>query len=894
MKLHHKSRNVFMISIISLLCWSSYAQAERTVYVDSMANVNGVGTQDDPFKTVAAALALTDGDLTILVAGGTYVGEPNNTTVRSRQTVIGGYDRAFTTSDPTVTPTIIDMSRSYEEQHGTYNINGATGWTLMNLTIANSTSGHHGDTDHGGAIYIRGGSNGTLRGVTFFNCRAQYEGANENGAARGGGAVCIRSASTALFEDCVFDSCTAASRGGAVYCRSGGSGNIVTFNRCLFTNCSSVGGASTIDDGEISSEIEITNCVFLNNGYDMAVPSGSAPSRHELRISDERALIYNCTFIGSNNPSGYMIDLGDSGNEAGLKNIVNCIFTDNTIAETENHFRIFRYVDDYNDVITLQNNLFGSNSGLEPLDRAGQSIIDVNALLLIDANGDVVSEGEKASLFDISGNIAGEPLFFDAQNNDYHLLAGSPGEDAGQTTSLVLDDFQGTARPMGLAYDIGAFEGSGLAGTSYAIDAIVATASSSLNADSGPEKTVDESGLDALGQHDTAIANMWISRAAQGSPVWIEYAFDRIYKMDQMEIWNSNNDLEWLFGWGIKTASIETSTDGITWTALSNVQEFAQATGSSDYLANTTIDFNGASAQYVRITCTSTWGGGDQCGLSEVQFSYLPVTATSPNPVDGALDVSANCPLSWTTGLEADSHEVHLGTDMQAVSESTAATAVVNDTTYTADLQMETTYYWKVVEVNETETPTAWSSPVWSFTTSSQIVVDDFEDYTQLSPHQLYQIWTDSLGFPADDYFPDGYAGNGTGAIVGNDPSEGPIVEYTIVHGGFRAMPLYYDGPSETTRNFDSPQDWTLHGITTLVVHFYGTDGNDGELYLKIGNHKISYPGSDSDLATEAWTTWEIDLPSSGASLSNVSSITLGIEGNKAEGQLYFDDILLK
>ncbi|HEX9704672.1 MAG TPA: choice-of-anchor Q domain-containing protein, partial [Gemmatimonadales bacterium] len=41
---------------------------------------------------------------------------------------------------------------------------------------------------------------------------------------------------------------------------------------------------------------------------------------------------------------------------------------------------------------------------------------------------------------------------------DFHLLAGSPAIDAGQTLAQVSLDFDGRARPRGAAYDIGAYE----------------------------------------------------------------------------------------------------------------------------------------------------------------------------------------------------------------------------------------------------------------------------------------------------------------------------------------------------------------------------------------------------------------------------------------------------
>jgi MYXO-CTERM domain-containing protein len=50
--------------------------------------------------------------------------------------------------------------------------------------------------------------------------------------------------------------------------------------------------------------------------------------------------------------------------------------------------------------------------------------------------------------------------FVDAANHNLRLLAGTPPIDQGETLSLVPTDIDGTTRPVGPAYDVGAFEWS--------------------------------------------------------------------------------------------------------------------------------------------------------------------------------------------------------------------------------------------------------------------------------------------------------------------------------------------------------------------------------------------------------------------------------------------------
>ncbi|MHC4677550.1 MAG: discoidin domain-containing protein [Planctomycetota bacterium] len=382
---------------------------------------------------------------------------------------------------------------------------------------------------------------------------------------------------------------------------------------------------------------------------------------------------------------------------------------------------------------------------------------------------------------------------------------------------------------------------------SYPIDGanISATASSLGQADFGPENTINGSGLDENDLHSTDAADMWLSDTEpQGA--WIQYELDKVYKLHEMWVWNSNQVFEALFGFGLKDVTVEYSTDGATWTTLAGAPEFAQAPGTPDYGHNTTVDFGGAPAKYVKLTAASNWGGIlPQYSLSEVRFFFIPVSATTPSPDSGATDVAVDATLSWRAGRGAVTHNVSLSTDEQAVIDGTAPVAAMANASYSpAALDLSTSYYWKVAEVNETETPSTWESGVWSFTTSDSIVVEDFEAYSDYPPDEIYTTW------------PDGYENPANGSQVGN--LSPPFAETTIVHGGNQSMPLFYSNTggaafSEGTRTFAVPQNWTKHGVKALVLYFYGTAGNTGQMYVKVNGTKIPYDGNPGNLALTAW-----------------------------------------
>jgi len=175
------------------------------------------------------------------------------------------------------------------------------------------------------------------------------------------------------------------------------------------------------------------------------------------------------------------------------------------------------------------------------------------------------------------------------------------------------------------------------------------------------------------------------------------------------------------------------------------------------------------------------------------------------------------------------------------VIDGTAPVATVSETSYdTGELELAQSYYWKVNEVNEAETPITWQGDVLNFTTREFLVVDDFEDYNNFSPDRVFQRWIDGIGYSADEFFPVDNPGNGTGAALGHDiwsydspHYDGDIMETAIVHGGTQSAPLYYDNSiapfvSEIDRTFDVAQDWTKHGINTLSLWFYGGPNNAG------------------------------------------------------------------
>ncbi|MDI6450628.1 LamG-like jellyroll fold domain-containing protein [Anaerobaca lacustris] len=414
----------------------------------------------------------------------------------------------------------------------------------------------------------------------------------------------------------------------------------------------------------------------------------------------------------------------------------------------------------------------------------------------------------------------------------------------------------------------------------YPISNIVATSNATSEPDAGPQKTVDGSGLNADDQHSTTNADMWAGTTGGAEPVWIQYEFDRLYKLHEMWVWNYNVIFEPMLGFGFKDVTVEYSADGTGWTALGDFQ-FAQGTARMTYAHNTTIDFEGIAARYVRLTANSAYGFTGQFGLSEVRFYYLPVHPREPQPADGATNVNIDAVLDWRSGREAAAHEVYLSTDEAAVADGTALAATVSPSSYDPPaLDLDTEYFWKIVEVNEAEAIGAWEGDIWSFSTQQFTVIDDFESYTDDMDAQttIFDAWLD------------GWV-NGTGSTVGHLNT--PFAEQTIVRSGRQSMPLFYEGDSRADFRMDVAQDWTAGGAATLVLYFRGDLNNGaGQLYVTIRGVKVSYDGGPAALTAPLWKQWNIDLASLGVNLRSVTELSIGVDGS-GSGVVYIDDIRL-
>jgi hypothetical protein len=275
----------------------------------------------------------------------------------------------------------------------------------------------------------------------------------------------------------------------------------------------------------------------------------------------------------------------------------------------------------------------------------------------------------------------------------------------------------------------------------------------------------------------------------------------------------------------------------------------------------------------------------------------------SPEPANGAVDITQMPVLTWVPGVFAASHEVYFGIDKGAVKNADTSSPeykgsgnLGSESYETGQLEWNITYYWRIDEANNANADSPWTGPLWSFTTANFLIIDDMESYNDIEEatpdsNRIYNAWWDGYDDPTN--------GSQTGHL---DP---PFYEETIVHSGNKSMPLYYDnavGKSEATLTLTDKRDWTVNGVNRLVIWYRGDSSNAAETMYVVLNGSAGVDNDNPEAAlNRSWTEWSIDLQAftdQDINLTNVNTITLGF-GNRANptaggsGMVFFDDIRL-
>ena len=287
--------------------------------------------------------------------------------------------------------------------------NGGGAWTLMNATVSNASFDNNTveAVGNGGGIYTSGSL--TLTSTSLFENQTLSGGGGGSGS--GGNTTVINSQ---------YISNTAHGDGGGLLAIG-----TARVSRSRFTD-----NSSTTDGGAIyaSNPLDVDQTQFLAN---------QANTGGAVFLSGGSGTIVNTLFARNHASSSVGEALALS--PAGTLSIQHTTVATPTLASGSAVFVNGGTVELLNSIV--------ANHSVGIVQAAGSVSADYNLFYgnLVDTQGGGITN---------SHPIAGNPAFFDPQQDDYHLGAGSAAVNAGLNISVSID-FDGDVRPQGSGYDVG-------------------------------------------------------------------------------------------------------------------------------------------------------------------------------------------------------------------------------------------------------------------------------------------------------------------------------------------------------------------------------------------------------------------------------------------------------
>jgi len=183
-----------------------------------------------------------------------------------------------------------------------------------------------------------------------------------------------------------------------------------------------------------------------------------------------------------------------------------------------------------------------------------------------------------------------------------------------------------------------------------------------------------------------------------------------------------------VFGLATTGGSGDVQLDGGTISCAS----FTMATGATMDITGGTLIVDGDATSTINGYIGNGWITADGgAGTLNVDYNvtnpgkttvtaFVPEKASAPSPADGANHVSIDADLSWTEGIYATSHDVYFGTNPTPG----AGEFIGNQPGTTYDpgtMELNTTYYWRIDEVDTGNPESPWVGNVWSFTTQDTL-----------------------------------------------------------------------------------------------------------------------------------------------------------------------------
>ncbi|MDD5053116.1 MAG: right-handed parallel beta-helix repeat-containing protein [Sulfuricurvum sp.] len=330
---------------------------------------------------------------------------------------------------------------------------------VSGCTIENNTC-----TTYGGGIEITLGTGGTIE-----NCIIKGNSCSDRGA--GLGYTNIGSAGTSILsiKNCQFIENTSLSYGGGVALNFGTGATTIFENNSIIGNTGVTAGGMYIGGGKFSpikncifrdnkstdaanganssgalycnvANIIIQNCVFANNST-----VANTSTNCTVRLLNSTNKLYNCTFVNNSDPgaAGYTLNLNGQ-----VQTVTNNVFWGNVA--TANFYTATNAISTYN-ATTSDKNTTGTTTG-------GGNVGNITTLTSSPNN----TFASPTTFTGVPSTTDGGVQKTASAAADWSMIISSPTVDAGidLTASGVATDISGNARPLGTAFDMGAYERS--------------------------------------------------------------------------------------------------------------------------------------------------------------------------------------------------------------------------------------------------------------------------------------------------------------------------------------------------------------------------------------------------------------------------------------------------
>lgn len=425
--------------------------ASSTYYVDNTAagaSDSNDGSSGSPWLTLGHAnTTAADGD-TIHVVDGTYA---------ERITV--NTDNLTWIADTTDVTT-----------QG-FQVENAPGTTIDGFTITSETYGNHG-----GGVWIAASDDTVVQNCRFINCWGPavcgtyvYADWSDNVTVQdnyvyrsGAGIYCEGTNWTVSGNDIERLYRWGSSYTDCDYTRANGTGHTISGNHGWGTICTEIGQSHT--DG----------CqIFDNDDAGAPASSGTVIEGNYFEGFDQGVILSDIGYAGvdditiRNNifrgvpggaTEGYHLgnDMGGAGAVLAM-GATNVKVYNNTFVDIENT----RY-DGVSWGWTVRT-MDGASSAPAATLTAQNNIFYQCITTFVEQSGSITEDYNLADQ-DLNGglgganDVTGDPLFVDVPAEDFALQAASPAVNAGTTVASVTVDYAGNSRPVGAAYDLGAYE----------------------------------------------------------------------------------------------------------------------------------------------------------------------------------------------------------------------------------------------------------------------------------------------------------------------------------------------------------------------------------------------------------------------------------------------------